>query len=160
MEMMDILRQFIKAERTGDWKLHLQSVLDMLPYFAAAGHNLYAKSAYVYLMNMLELEISNPEIYHLFMKGHHVIRRSDRFWAGLSTDLVIEQMLMRSLKTVGGLTRGRGMTETQRTLWLLSSPACSEMNEAMQQFSGTTYVTSEQHKDSSAARCKRDVKDT
>ena len=42
--------------------------------------------------------------------------------------LLIEQVLMRSLKTTGGLTRGRGMTETQRLVWLLSSKACSEVN--------------------------------
>ena len=34
-----------QGERTGNWSLHLQAVYDMLPYFAAAGHNLYAKSA-------------------------------------------------------------------------------------------------------------------
>ena len=45
MAMVDILRKCIKAERTGDWKLHLKAVSDMLPYFAASGHNLYAKSA-------------------------------------------------------------------------------------------------------------------
>ena len=159
LTMMDILRAFIKAERTGDWKLHLQAVLDMLPYFASAGHNLYTKSAYLYLMNMQDLETTNPNIHNFFMNGYHVIRRSDRFWAGLSTDLVIEQMLMRSLKTVGGLTRGRGMTDTQRTLWLLSRPACSEINEALQKFTGTMYITSEQHKESSSATQKRDMND-
>ena len=45
-------------------------------------------------------------------KGFHVIRRSDRFWAGLSSDLVIEQVLMRSVKSSGGLTHGRGMAES------------------------------------------------
>ena len=45
------------------------------------------------------------------MSGLHVVRRSDRFWAGLSPDLVIQQALMHSLKTSGILTRGRGMTE-------------------------------------------------
>ncbi len=42
----------------------------------------------------------------------HVVRRSDRFWAGLSTDLIIEQVLRRSFKTTGGLTHDRGMTES------------------------------------------------
>ena len=41
---------------------------------------------------------------------------------------------MRSVKTTGGLTRGRGMGETQRTSWLLSMPACAEMNAAMQDY--------------------------
>jgi len=52
-EMIDILRKFIKGERTGNWDLYLQS---MLPYFAAAGHNLYTKSAHVYISMMQKLQ--------------------------------------------------------------------------------------------------------
>ena len=152
MEMVQILRTFIKEERTGDWELPLQAVLDMLPFFAAAGHSLYAKSTYIYLMHMQDLEANNPEIHNFFMKGYHVVRRNDHFWGGLSTDLIIEQRLMRSLKTVGGLTKGRGMTETERALWLLSRPACSEINDAMQLMCWTMYVTSEQRKESSRAK--------
>ena len=109
MDMMDILRRFIKAERTGNWGLHLHTVREMLPYVLAAGHTLYGKSAYVYLNNKLELE-------------SHEIRRSDRYWVGLSSDLVIEQVLMRSVKTTGGLMRRCRLTETQRFAWLLSMP--------------------------------------
>jgi len=36
MEMVDILHLFIKAERTGDWMLHLKSIQQMLPFFAAS----------------------------------------------------------------------------------------------------------------------------
>ena len=89
-----------------------------------------------------------------------MIRRSNRLWAGLSSDLVIEQVLMRSLKTSGGLTRGRGMTENQRLLWLLSRPACAEVNQAMQELTGVNYNTGEQNKDMTAARQARDWKDT
>ena len=41
MDMIDILRMFIKAERTGNWRLHLQALSEMLPYLAASWHNLY-----------------------------------------------------------------------------------------------------------------------
>ena len=83
-----------------------------------------------------------------------------RYWGGLSTDLVIEQVLMRSLKSQGGLTRGRGMSETQRLIWLLSMPACAEFNYAMQDFTGVAYETSDQHKDLSKAKQQRDQIDT
>ena len=43
----------------------------------------------------------------LFVEGRHVIRRSDRYWAGLSTYHIIEQMLMHCIESTGGLTRGR-----------------------------------------------------
>lgn len=96
--MVQILRTFIKAERTGDWNLHLQTMYDMLPFFAAAGHNLYTKSAYVYLTSMHMLPSEHPEIFTAYQGGHHVLRRRERYWAGISTDLTIEQVLMRTIK--------------------------------------------------------------
>ena len=160
MNMVDILRMFIKAERIGNWRLHLKAVSCMLPYFAAAGHNLYTKSAYLYLQMMYELEHVHPDVHNKFMQGLHVIRRSDRYWAGLSSDLVIEQVLMRSLKTSGGVTRGRGIGETQRLVWLLSMPARAEMHHAMMEFTGIQHTPSEQHKEVGMSRQIRDAKDT
>ena len=90
----------------------------------------------------------------------HVIRRSDRYWAGLSSDLIIEQVLMKGIKTTGGLTRGRGMSEVQRLVWLLSMHACAEVNQDMHDLSGVNYTTNEQHKDSTKARQDRDQQDT
>ena len=91
----------------------------------------------------------------------HVVRRSDRYWAGLSTDLLIEQVLMRSVKTTGGLTRGRGMSESQRITWLLSTPIiCAEVNMALQDYTSVQYGTSDQHKEQRAARQARDTDDT
>ena len=142
-----------------DWLLHLESIRDMLPYFAAAGHNLYTKCAYIYLTQMINLQYVHPEIHALFCNGYHVIRRSDRYWGGLSTDLVIEQVLMRSIKSTGGLTRGRGLGSSQRTLWLLSMPACSEVHEAMQNLTATQNHLNKQHVEASNSRKVRDSKD-
>ena len=49
---VQIMSLFVRAERCGDWKLHLYAVLQMLPYFHAAGHFIYAKSAHMYLQQM------------------------------------------------------------------------------------------------------------
>ncbi len=160
MNMIDILRKFIRAERTGNWELHLQAIQDMLPYMAASGHNSYTKSAMLYLQQMLNLKAQHPDVQQHFDKGLHVIQRSNRLWAGLSSDLIIEQVLKRSLKTSGGLTRGRGMTEHQRLLWLLSRPACAEVNQAMQELTEVNYNTGEQNKDMTVAKQARDWKDT
>ncbi|GFN75908.1 hypothetical protein PoB_000241400 [Plakobranchus ocellatus] len=131
----------------------------MLLYLAASGHSLYAKSVYIYLQQMQTLQEQHPEVFSAFSAGYHVLRRSDRFWAGLSTDLVIEQTLMRSMKSVGGLTHGRGMGDSQRTQWLLSRPACADMNSAVQEVTGSENTTSAQHAESSQSRMKRDDED-
>ncbi|WAR20665.1 hypothetical protein MAR_014639 [Mya arenaria] len=54
MEINSYSHQFIRAERVGDWNRHLNAVRKMLPYFAASGHNLYLKSAYIYLQTMFK----------------------------------------------------------------------------------------------------------
>ena len=92
---------------------------------------------------MMKLPENHPSVYKQFQDGLHIVCRSDCFWAGPSSDLV----LMRSVKTSGGLTRGRGFSDAQRAIWLLSTPVTSEVNQAMQTFTDTHYHTSEQHKE-------------
>ena len=95
LDMIDIVCNFIKAERTGNWALHLKSLSDMLPYFAASGNHLYAKSGYGQSLTKVSIPHSK------FVEGYHIVRRSHRFWAGLSSELIIEQVLMHSIKTTG-----------------------------------------------------------
>ena len=114
MDIIDLLRRFLRALRMGDFLLYVGTLQEMLPYFAASGHNNYAKSAHVYIQDMMKLEQLNPDMFCQLNSGLFVIRRSDRLWAGLPSDLVIEPVLMRSLQTNGGLTRGRDMTEARR----------------------------------------------
>ena len=53
---------------------------------------------------MLELPTDYPWLYTSIAEhGYHTVRRSDRFLAGLWTDLIIEQIMMRSIKSRGGL---------------------------------------------------------
>ena len=51
MRMVDILRMFIRADHKGNWMLHVQALYEMLPYFAATGHNLYMKCAYLFTIS-------------------------------------------------------------------------------------------------------------
>lgn len=108
---------------------------------------------------MCDLHKTHPDVHKSFQDGLHVVRKSDLYWSRLSTDLVIEQVLMRSLKTSGGLTRGRGMTEAQRLAWVMSMPTCAEVNSAMQNPTDIVNNTSEQHKESTKARQERGHKD-
>lgn len=130
-----------------------------LNLFAASGHISYAKSARFYVQQMQELYVSHPWLHHQFVTGLHAVRRGDRYWSGLWSDLTIEQTLMRSVKSQGGLTRGRGMSESVRHLWVLSLSQCAGVHNAMMDLSGLTVKTSEQHTDASEPRRKRDVED-
>ncbi|XP_073423248.1 uncharacterized protein [Dendrobates tinctorius] len=158
-QMVGVARELIEADRTGSWLMHLHAVAECLPIIAAAGHGNYVKAAYLYLQSMTTLEDDMPSAFHRFINGLHVVRRTDQYWAGLGCDLVIEQALMRSLKTAGGLTRGSGMSEHQRALWTLSVPVSSSYGDAMQGFTRQSFVTSEQHKEARTSRTRRDLED-
>ena len=82
MHMIDIMRKSIKAERTGNFKMHLESVKDMLPFLAAAGHNHYTKSSWLYLQQMLDLKDTHPDVFHNFSTGRYAVRRTDFFGGG------------------------------------------------------------------------------
>ena len=81
----------------------------MLNLLVASGDLNYAKSARLYVQQMISLSEKHPWLHEQFENGKHEVRRSQQYWVGLWYDLVIEQTLMRSVKSTGGLTRGRGM---------------------------------------------------
>lgn len=160
MDYVDVMKLFIQAERSGDWRSHLEAVQRMLALFAATGHVNYAKSARLYLQQMRSLEINYPWLHKQFMEnGFHCIRRSEKFWAGIWTDLAIEQTLMRSIKSRGGLTRGSGMTESVRLVWVSTLHECSTVRQAMNVVTGAVQKTSEQHVELSSSRVRRDNED-
>ena len=102
LDYVGLIKDFIFAERFGDWSFHLSTVKRMLNLFASSGRIHYAKYARLYIQSMAELPQKRPWLHRCFLeKGYHTIRRSDHYRAGLWSDLIIEQVLMRTLKSRG-----------------------------------------------------------
>ena len=160
IDYVETLKLFIRAERTGNWTLHLVAVGQMLNLFAATGYINYAKSSQLYLQVMLELPTDHPWLYQCFINhGFHSVRISSRFWADLWTDLTIEQVMMRSIKSRGGLTKGRGVTEAVHLQWIYSMHKCAGIHDAMTTVTDLKHKTSEQHVELGISRSKRDFED-
>ena len=145
MDYIEIIKDFICCKRLGMWDGHLNAVTALLNLFAATCHIHYAKSARLYVQEMRKLPSTHSWLHQKFVEGHHTVRGSERLWAGLWTDIVIEQVLMRSLKSRGGLTRGRGMTEIVRQQWVYSMHTCAAIHDAMTSLTGKHHTTSHQH---------------
>ena len=64
---------------------------------------------------------------------------------------------MRSIKSRGGLTRRRRITETVRLQWIYSMHRCAAVHDVMT--TATQQVSSEQHIDLSTSRCNQDFSD-
>ena len=156
-ELVQIMRLFVRAERTGDWHLHLYTVKQMLPYLHAAGHLPYAKSAHLYVQQMEDL---NSEVESMFVEsGYFTIRRTDKLWSGVWSDMTIEQVLMRAMKATGGLTGGRGISESTLARWIKALPLTVTLCNSLEDFAGVVHEASEQHKELRPSRQTKDNED-
>ena len=87
-----IAMMFVKAERQGDWLLHLEMVKEMLPYFLAANHVHYAP----YGLNYLRCTEKLPnELLDAFMKRQHTMHHNAGIWNGIRSDMFVETTFMQ-----------------------------------------------------------------
>ena len=139
---------------------HLNAILQLLNLFTASGHLHYAKSARLYLQNMRMLGHEHSDLNKLYyVEGFHVVQRLSHVFNGFSRDLVIEQVLMAALKGGGGLTHGRGLSESVRHIWVFMMHHCANLYNAMSRLTGKKLKTSLQHVHLSTARREKDSKD-
>ncbi|XP_071642214.1 uncharacterized protein [Temnothorax longispinosus] len=161
MDCINVIKLYIEAERLGNWHLHLRCIREMLPIFHASGHLAYAKSAQLYLQDMSNLEqfMTVNEYQKFTESSYFTIRRSDKMTSGNWTDMTIEQTIMRLLKSEGGVTHGRGISDSVLARWILAMPTAYEVIDQIETFSGVRSTTGEQHVDLRSSRIKRDVED-
>jgi len=136
-------------------------VSQILNLFAAAGYRNYAKCGRLYLQMMMDLPDKYPWLFERFSSGRsHSIRHSDRHWAALSTDLIIEQVMMKSVKARSGLTHGRGISESVRNMWVCSMNKCAAVRSALFSLVNLDSSSEEtEHVDTGKARLQHDQTD-
>ena len=139
VRMVAIAKSFMRSEKKGNFKLQLNIIKQMLPYFHTCGHINYPKSAHLYIQKMEDFinEMDEKYILHaqegtqhdptiqeyqnFIQKGFCTVRCIDKFWSGNYTDMIIEQDLMRIMKSTGGRVQ-RGFTESTENRWIISLP--------------------------------------
>ena len=142
LHYVNVKKRFILAEKTCQWQIHFESTADLLDLFASSGHTNYATSACLYFQHVNLLQESQSWFYQQFLDGNHAVTRNNQYWSGLWSDLVIEQTLMSSIKSWGGLTRGWGIGESIQHMWVLSLKRCAAIHQAMRQLSDITHKSS------------------
>ena len=73
--MILLLLEFIRAEREGDWELHLKVTTKMIPYFFAMDRVNYSRWLPVYIMDMRNLQEKALDVYNEFLRGNHTVSR-------------------------------------------------------------------------------------
>ena len=119
---------FVRAEREGNFVLHMYCLTKMLPYFFAAGHWNYARYITYHVMEFqTQLDEEALAMFHL---GHHVCRHRTGSWNAVFSDQFGEQTYIRYGKAKGGLV-GLTLSQDQVTGWILSYHLCNTLSLAM-----------------------------
>ena len=128
-----LVKDFIRSERLHDFDLHLATVANMLPIFAAAGRGQYAKGLRLYLELMASHEVQYPAVMKTFkVVGLHTVRYTDHEWSGVWTDLSIEQRFMKASKMPGGLKGGRMRCQNSASkMWPIAFNQMAKINESI-----------------------------
>lgn len=117
-ENVQIVRDFVRAERVSDIQLHMNASAKMLPVMMAAGHAQYAKAIRLTLQQFLKFDGQTKAFF--VTDKNHTVRYSTHEWSAIWADLSIEQTLMRWAKSRGGLVGGRLRTPSSQKQWLLT----------------------------------------
>ena len=88
--------------RTGNWKLHLDTVAAMTSYFFAMDRHSYAHWLLIHLADMNLMESKYSTVYRELMSGNHVVSRASNPFCQVSTDMALEQSINADFKSKGG----------------------------------------------------------
>ncbi|CAB4005387.1 Hypothetical predicted protein [Paramuricea clavata] len=159
INMVLLLFQFVKAERTGNWKLHLSATAAMVPHFFSMDRVNYARWLPVYLSDMNMLESHHPEVYQEFMAGSHSVSRSKQPFAQVWPDIALEQSINLDSKSKGGII-GMRTNENAVEKWFLTSHERAAITQELKNTCGIQNCDRiGTHKEASATRVTRDEND-
>ena len=106
LDASELLFQLIRADRSGDFNLHLDSVAQTILYFFAAGKQNYSRYTPVYVAEMKQLFDKDPETYQHLQEGGFVVRHStNQRFRCVPTDQALEQTVNKDCKSAGGIIR-------------------------------------------------------
>ena len=122
IDLVQILLNFVRAEREGNWELHLEAFQQMLPLMAAYDHTNYTRWGIVYLADMKNLQQTAPAVYNEFTSGNFGVKRTEGAFNQLLTDQALEH-INKLCKIAGDLV---GITHNRPALdrWMLT---CSDL---------------------------------
>ncbi|KAK3918976.1 LOW QUALITY PROTEIN: E3 ubiquitin-protein ligase RNF31 [Frankliniella fusca] len=153
IRQVELIRLFLRAERVGDWDLHLHAVREMLPYFHAAGHLNKSAQLYLQLMTSSASRLPPAERDALF-GGGFCVRKQDKLWSGNFSDQTIGMDYMRLPKGYRGNNHaGQRYKEYYCSLGeKYAIYRTVEVIRALENFCGISVISSYQHTDIRDAR--------
>lgn len=101
LELELTVLQFVRAERTANFPLYIESLCKLAPWFFALDQINYARWLPIHIKDLLSLKEKNPELHKEFEAGHFVARKTCNSFSAIALDQTHEQVNAQ-LKGDGG----------------------------------------------------------
>lgn len=138
MELQLLCLQLVKAFRTSDFKLYVESLTKLMPWMYALDQTHYSRWLPVHIRDMQELRVKHPDVYEKFTNGFFVVHKTKKKFSAIALDQGHEQE-NAVVKGEGGAV---GLTENPSALkrWMIGGP---EIARIVQEFEKTTETSSD-----------------
>ena len=157
--MVLLLLQFLKAEKTCNWDLHIAATSQMIPYFFAMDRHNSSKWLPVYLADMTALSFKHPLVYKVFLYENHSVSRSQHSFSKVSKDLALEQSVNRDSKSKGRII-GNSQNPNALDRWFLTCHERAAITTAFKDICCLNNCNENRfHKEGSSTRIHRDESD-
>ncbi|KAG1676990.1 Transient receptor potential-gamma protein [Nymphon striatum] len=133
MRQVKVLLIFTAATRSADWKLHLSTTEELLHYFHAHDQYNYGRWGLLYVADMLELQLTNPDTWSFLDKGNFVAKHSVPFTA-IDPDHAIEQE-HKKMKMKGGFIGITGNEQAMEKHFVIP-PTLSRIVQEFKEYAG------------------------
>ena len=82
---------FIRSLRQGNFKLYIEALISLVPWFFALDYTNYSRWIPVHIRDMLSLPTTHPAVFQQFMSGSFVVQKTHNLFSSLSIDHAHEQ---------------------------------------------------------------------
>ena len=156
LELCELLLNLIFATRSGNWKLYLACIEEVIPWTFAYDRQNYARYLIPFLNDMQSLANKMPEVQNAFENGEFSVQMGDKNPFGRNeADKTIENTINRDCKTGGGyIGFSANFAATQR--WVLNASRRGSYRKLLREhleIKPNEYV----HKELAPSRIKTDI---
>ena len=138
------VENLVRADRDGDWALHLQAVQALLPIFAAFDSTNYLRWCSLYLEDMRKLPVTAPGVHQAFLAGKFAVKRTTGSFNAVGADMALEQTINRSQKGASGII-GNTRKKNFVAMWELTYHEILAISNLHRELSGVSSSLSEEH---------------
>ena len=151
-DLSQLLMDYIAAKRDGIRDLELETFAEMIPYDFVCGHTNYARWGTLNVTEGYLLKQSKPEFHEVISKEQSAVYRTNKPFSGVWHDMALEQSLNRECGKFKQLYTNEGALQK----YYLTAHRKAEVTKNVKLLSGFLESSSEELKEASAERIKKD----